>query len=72
MYKMNVETSPVRRHAPSFSVALLAGIFLISLFSGAFWGSIVMLAGSSGGLFVMLITTLLTFLAIAVCHGNSL
>ena len=74
----NVQIAPVHRHTPSytatstFTAASLTGILLISLFSGAFWSGVVMLAGWSGGLFVMIVTTLMTFLGIVFCQGNSL
>jgi hypothetical protein len=72
MHKTNVQISPAHRHTPSFTAASLTGIFLISLFSGSFWSGVVMLEGWSGGLFVMIIATLLTFLGIVFCQGNSL
>jgi hypothetical protein len=72
MHKTNVHISPAHRHTPSFTTASLTGILLISLFSGSFWSGVVMLEGWSGGLFVMIIATLLTFLGIVFCQGNSL
>ena len=72
MHKTNVQISSAHRHTPSFTAASLTGILLISLFSGAFWDGVVMLAGWSGGLFVMMIATLLTFLGIVFCQGNLL
>jgi hypothetical protein len=69
LIKMNVQIFSV--HRPRSNAASLIGILLVSLLNGIFWGAVVMLAGWSGGLFVMMIATLLTFLGIALCHGNS-
>jgi len=69
MHKMNVQIFSV--HRPRSNAASLIGILLVSLLNGIFWGAVVMLAGWSGGLFVMMIATLLTFLGIALCHVNS-